>query len=184
MTFEVELTLGNLGVFRNALVEKYVEMKRTKDEVLVADVHSLSAGLKAYVTSYTNNALSIARECCGGHGYAAVNRLGALRSDHDIFQTFEGDNTVLLQQVAGLLLKEYRDSFKGSPLSSTWSYLKQLASDAMPPNPLVTHDTDPAHLRDPAFLQRAMRHRSAHLLHTLAARLRKHSRRSGDFMAW
>jgi hypothetical protein len=32
-------------------------------------------------------------------GYAAVNRLGALRSDHDIFQTFEGDNTVLLQQV-------------------------------------------------------------------------------------
>jgi hypothetical protein len=28
-----------------------------------------------------------------------VNRLGALRSDHDIFQTFEGDNTVLLQQV-------------------------------------------------------------------------------------
>ena len=36
-----------------------------------------------------------------GHGYAAVNRLGGWRSDHDIFQTFEGDNTVLLQQTAG-----------------------------------------------------------------------------------
>jgi len=169
---------------KGLLVEKYVEAKRTKDEALIADVHSLSAGLKAYTTSYTNSALSIARECCGGHGYAAVNRLGALRSDHDIFQTFEGDNTVLLQQVAGLLLKEYRDSFKGSPLAATWSYLKQVAVDSLPPNPLVTHDTDPAHLRDPAFLMRALRHRTARLLHTLAARLRKHSRRSGEFHVW
>ena len=169
---------------RNTLVDKYCEAKRTKNEALVADVHALSAGLKAYTTAYTNTALSVARESCGGHGYAAVNRLGALRSDHDIFQTFEGDNTVLLQQVAGLLLKEYRRQFRGSPLFATWAYLRQVATDALPPNPLVTHETDPHHLRDPAFLTAAMRHRSARLLHTLAARLRKHSRRSGEFFAW
>jgi acyl-CoA oxidase len=169
---------------REVLVNKYVEMKRTKDEVLIADVHSLSAGLKAYTTNYTNAALSVARECCGGHGYAAVNRLGALRSDHDIFQTFEGDNTVLLQQVSALLLKEYADKFKGSPVASTWSYLRQVASDSLPANPLVTHSTEPSHLRDPRFLKRALRHRTARLLHTLAARLRKHTRRSGDFYAW
>lgn len=58
-----------------------------------------SAGLKAYATGFTQEALSVCREACGGHGYAAINRLGQLRSDHDIFQTFEGDNTVLLQQV-------------------------------------------------------------------------------------
>ncbi|KAG2711848.1 hypothetical protein I3760_04G096600 [Carya illinoinensis] len=82
------------------LVEKYSEMKKSHDEQLVGDVHALSAGLKAYVTSYTAKSLSICREACGGHGYAAVNRFGSLRNDHDIFQTFEGDNTVLLQQVA------------------------------------------------------------------------------------
>ena len=81
------------------LVEKYSQMKKTHDEELVADVHALSAGLKAYITSYTAKSLSICREACGGHGYAAVNRFGILRNDHDIFQTFEGDNTVLLQQV-------------------------------------------------------------------------------------
>ncbi|KAL3157409.1 hypothetical protein ABBQ32_011884 [Trebouxia sp. C0010 RCD-2024] len=166
------------------LVEQYTQAKRTKEEELVADVHSLSAGLKAYTTQYTAQALSICRECCGGHGYAAVNRFGALRSDHDIFQTFEGDNTVLLQQVAAMLLKRYKDKFSGNPLGATWGYLRQMARDSLPPNPLVSHDTQPSHLRDPAFLVKTLRYRTARLLHTVAMRLRKHTRKLGAFQAW
>ena len=49
--------------------------------------------MKAYTTTFTAKSLNICRESCGGHGYAAVNRLGQLRSDHDIFQTFEGELT-------------------------------------------------------------------------------------------
>ena len=37
-----------------------------------------------------------------------MNRFGSLRNDHDIFQTFEGDNTVLLQQVG-----ETEDAVRG-----------------------------------------------------------------------
>ena len=58
---------------------------------------------------------------------------------------------------------------------------------AHPPPPPLTHTqphTDAHHLRDPAFLTRALRYRTARLLHTLAARLRKHSRRLGEFHAW
>uniref|UniRef100_A0A383WGP6 Acyl-coenzyme A oxidase n=1 Tax=Tetradesmus obliquus TaxID=3088 RepID=A0A383WGP6_TETOB len=169
---------------KDHLVNLYVDMKRTKDALLVEEVHSLSAGLKAYTTAFTQDALSVCREACGGHGYAAINRLGQLRSDHDIFQTFEGDNTVLLQQVTGTLLKGYRARFKGAPLSSTFSYLKQYVAGALPHNPLVTHETDVRHLRDPAFLRGALRYRVARLLFTLQLRLRSQRGKLGDFYAW
>jgi acyl-CoA oxidase len=54
---------------------------RATADAAAAEVHALSAGLKAYATSYTARALSICREACGGHGYAAANRLGGWRSD-------------------------------------------------------------------------------------------------------
>ena len=52
------------------------------------------------------------------------------------------------------------------------------------PPPTPPPSADVHHLRDPAFLTRALRYRTARLLHTLAARLRKHSRRLGEFGAW
>ncbi|MEP6561920.1 MAG: acyl-CoA dehydrogenase, partial [Nakamurella sp.] len=56
-------------------------------------------------------AIQVAREACGGAGYLAENRLPALKADTDVFTTFEGDNTVLLQLVAKGLLTGYRDAF-------------------------------------------------------------------------
>jgi len=175
------------GFARDALVLKYAEAKRTRAPALVEEVHALSAGLKARVTSFTAESLSTCREACGGHGYAAVNRLGALRSDHDIFQTFEGDNTVLLQQVAATLLKAYRQQFRGAPVASSAQYLAQyLGGYVLPHNPLVTHEVSERHLRSPAFLRAALRHRTARLLFTLARRMRAQRARQGGshFAAW
>ncbi len=92
------------------LVDHHQDTIRSADLLDGNSLHDLKfvcPGLKAYTTSYTANALSVCRESCGGHGYAAVNRFGGWRSDHDIFQTFEGDNTVLLQQVSLPFLSEY-----------------------------------------------------------------------------
>ncbi|KAF4400492.1 hypothetical protein CsatB_023782 [Cannabis sativa] len=167
------------------LVEKYAEMKKSHDEQLIADVHALSAGLKAYVTSYTAKSLSVCREACGGHGYAAVNRFGMLRNDHDIFQTFEGDNTVLLQQVAGDLLKQYKEKFQGGTFTVTWNYLKESMNTYLSqPNPVTARWESSDHLRDPKFQLDAFRYRTSRLLQSVAVRLRKHSKTLGGFGAW
>ncbi|PHT96566.1 Acyl-coenzyme A oxidase, peroxisomal [Capsicum chinense] len=145
----------------------------------------LHHGLKAYITSYTAKSLSTCREACGGHGYAAVNRFGSLRNDHDIFQTFEGDNTVLLQQVAGLLLKQYREKFRGGPLTVTWNYLRQSMNAYLAqPNPVTARWEGEDHLRDPNFQLDAFRYRTSRLLQSVAIRLQKHSKTLGGFGAW
>ncbi|KAH7366185.1 hypothetical protein KP509_18G066600 [Ceratopteris richardii] len=167
------------------LVDRYVEMKRTRDDEVIADVHALSAGLKSYVTAYTAKSLSICREACGGHGYAAVNRFGSLRNDHDIFQTFEGDNTVLLQQVAADLLKQFKKKFEGGALTVTWKYLRDsMGTYLSQTNPVVTHRDGEGHLRDPNFQLDAFRYRTARLLQTAALRLRKLTKQHGSFEAW
>uniref|UniRef100_A0A6N2LI93 Acyl-coenzyme A oxidase n=1 Tax=Salix viminalis TaxID=40686 RepID=A0A6N2LI93_SALVM len=167
------------------LVEIYSQMKMTHDEQLVGEVHALSAGIKAYVTSYTAKSLSVCREACGGHGYAAVNRFGTLRNDHDIFQTFEGDNTVLLQQVAADLLKQYKEKFQGGTLSVTWNYLRESMNTYLSqPNPVTSRWEGVEHLRDPKFQLDAFRYRTSRLLQSAAVRLRKHSKTLGGVLAW
>ena len=49
--------------------------------------------------------LQICREACGGQGYKSSNRIGTLKADGDIQLTYEGDNSVLLQQLSKDLIK-------------------------------------------------------------------------------
>ncbi len=71
---------------------------------LSREVELLAAGLKAYLTWNTTRTLQVCREACGGEGFISANRLPALKSDTDIFTTFEGDNTVLMLWIGRNLL--------------------------------------------------------------------------------
>ena len=87
------------------------------DERSQRELESRAAGIKAVATWHATRSIQTAREACGGAGYLAANLLPALKADTDVFTTFEGDNTVLLQLVAKGLLTSYRDQFQGlSPL--------------------------------------------------------------------
>ncbi|MGC5050954.1 acyl-CoA dehydrogenase [Micromonospora sp. DT48] len=81
------------------------------DEHRQRELESRAAGLKAAQTWHASRTIQLCREACGGAGYLAENRLPGLRADTDVFTTFEGDNTVLLQLVAKGLLTGYRDEF-------------------------------------------------------------------------
>jgi acyl-CoA oxidase len=82
----------------------YPEIERRKLE-------SLAAGVKALATWHATESVQTCREACGGAGYLAENQFAALKADTDVFTTFEGDNTVLLQLVAKSLLTDYKDEF-------------------------------------------------------------------------
>ncbi|WP_222192846.1 acyl-CoA dehydrogenase family protein [Modestobacter italicus] len=81
------------------------------DEGAQRELESRAAGLKALQTWHATQTIQLCREACGGAGYLQENRLPGLKADTDVFTTFEGDNTVLMQLVAKGLLTGYRDAF-------------------------------------------------------------------------
>jgi acyl-CoA oxidase len=81
------------------------------DEAAQRELESRAAGLKAAQTWHATRTIQVCREACGGAGYLQENRMPHLKADTDVFTTFEGDNTVLLQLVAKGLLTGYRDAF-------------------------------------------------------------------------
>jgi len=74
-------------------------------------LEGLAAGVKAAATWHATATIQTCREACGGAGYLAENRFAALKADTDVFTTFEGDNTILLQLVAKGLLTDYSKRF-------------------------------------------------------------------------
>ena len=53
-------------------------------------VHIMSAGLKAAATWSKVDILQKCRECCGGQGFLAINKIGPMAVDTNVDVTFEG----------------------------------------------------------------------------------------------
>ena len=81
------------------------------DDHAQRELETRAAGIKAVTTWHATATIQASREACGGAGYLSENLLPQLKADSDVFTTFEGDNTVLMQLVAKGLLTSYRDHF-------------------------------------------------------------------------
>ena len=151
------------------VLERFVN--KTEDDA--REIETLAAGMKAYATWANMDALQEARECCGGQGYLAVNRFADLKADSDIFCTFEGDNTVLLQLVVKSLLSDYKRQFEDLRPFTLLKYVVARAADAArEPSPIDARETSSQHLRSAEFQLGALRYREQRLLAGVARRLR------------
>jgi acyl-CoA oxidase len=99
-----------VGTMHDIQTAAHVDGKEL-DEAAQRELEARAAGLKVAQTAHATKTIQICREACGGAGYLQENRLPHLKADTDVFTTFEGDNTVLLQLVAKGLLTGYRDTF-------------------------------------------------------------------------
>ena len=103
-----------LALAQNALTGKLADINTGEitDESSQRELEARAAGLKAITTEHANDTIQACREACGGAGYMALNRFADLKADTDVFATFEGDNTVLLQLLAKGMLTDYKSDFQ------------------------------------------------------------------------
>ena len=93
------------------------------------DLETLAAAAKSLSTWHALDTLQAAREACGGAGFLAANRLVGLRADLDVYATFEGDNTVLLQLVGKRLLTDYGRSMATMDVAGQVRWVAARAGD-------------------------------------------------------
>jgi acyl-CoA oxidase len=153
-------------------------------------LESRAAGTKALATWHATRTIQECREACGGAGYLSVNRFAALKADTDVFTTFEGDNHVLLQLVAKVLLTDYASDFSdldqigmvravaGMAVETVIERTRahQLLTQIKDLLPGGSSDDDSwandADLRDPNYHRAMYRFREEHLISGVARRLR------------
>ncbi|PIF70620.1 acyl-CoA dehydrogenase [Flavobacterium sp. 2] len=146
----------------------------SRTEAEMQEIEALAAGLKSYSTWSTRDILQECREACGGKGYLSENRIDALKNDTEIYTTFEGDNTVLMQLTAKNRLSEFRKSFGEMGSLGIINYVYENAKTAITEkNPIATRRTEDEHLLDGEFHLQAFIHREKTILASAAKRIKR-----------
>ena len=155
------------------------------------ELETRAAGLKAVLTRWASDTIQVCRESCGGAGYMSENGITLIRQDADIFATFEGDNTVLLQLVAKALLVDYKKTWGDMDLRGTAQATAKLLGgrfmerttagstiSRLVANARLMPDSERLHAR--GWQVEMFEFREQHLVETLARRMRAASKAPED----
>lgn len=149
----------------------YMDVTRrleAKDFSTLAEAHACTAGLKSLTTSVTADGIEECRKLCGGHGYLCSSGLPELFAAYVPACTYEGDNTVLLLQVARFLMKTLQQLGSKKPVG-TAAYLGRLEY-------IMENNCNVSQAKDwlkPSVILEAFEARSARLAVNCAAQLRE-----------
>jgi acyl-CoA oxidase len=162
-----------LAFAQQRLVDEMDETFAGDDERAQRKLETLAAGVKAISTWHASDTIQACREACGGAGYLRTSRFAALKADTDVFTTFEGDNTILLQLAAKNLLTDYKDQFgELDPLGLAQFVAGQALSVLAERTPLRKL-TDGGDLLSRETQLDLFRWRHEHLLESAARRLKR-----------
>ncbi|WP_232661529.1 acyl-CoA dehydrogenase family protein [Pseudonocardia sp. TRM90224] len=144
------------------------------------ELETRAAGIKAVGTWHATATIQACREACGGAGYLAENLLPQLKADTDVFTTFEGDNTVLLQLVAKTLLSEYGRSVGALDTAGKARFAVGFVGEVIAERSGARLLLRRGNLRDRGYQRWLLAEREEHLLAGLARRLRPALRKGAD----
>ncbi|KAG5524096.1 hypothetical protein RHGRI_030927 [Rhododendron griersonianum] len=94
-----------IGEWLKWLYADVTQRLQANDFSTLPEAHACTAGLKSLTTTATADGIEECRKLCGGHGYLCSSGLPELFAVYVPACTYEGDNTVLLLQVARFLMK-------------------------------------------------------------------------------
>ncbi|CAK9217123.1 unnamed protein product [Sphagnum troendelagicum] len=112
-----------VGFWMKWLYEDVTERLNNNDFSTLPEVHACTAGLKSMTTAITADGIEECRKLCGGHGYLCASGLPELYAVYVPACTYEGDNNILLLQVARFLLKTLAQAGSGTKPVGTAAYL-------------------------------------------------------------
>ncbi|XP_076954901.1 peroxisomal acyl-coenzyme A oxidase 1-like [Bidens hawaiensis] len=92
----------------------------------LAEAHACTAGMKSLTTAATAEGIEECRKLCGGHGYLISSGLPELFAFYVPACTYEGENVVMMLQVARFLMKMVSELGCKQPIGSA-AYLARVA---------------------------------------------------------
>ncbi|CAL9104623.1 unnamed protein product [Musa textilis] len=112
-----------VGEWLKWLYRDVTERLQANDFSTLPEAHACTAGLKSLTTSVTADGIEECRKLCGGHGYLCSSGLPELFAVYVPACTYEGDNVVLLLQVARFLMKTVSQLGSGKKPVGTTAYM-------------------------------------------------------------